>query len=175
MAGYTLIITNEAIFRLTDEFSLFHLRFRDGVRLTGKDTWAKISVTNAYKIWCGMSFEGVCLKHIYQLKKGLGISGIHCEQSPWRHVGGKGGPQIDLLIDRNDRTITICEMKFYTDVFTIDKRYAAELERKMRVFGEQTKTKKALFLTLITTYGLKKNQYADSLVHNDLTIDRLFD
>ena len=88
---------------------------------------------------------------------------------------GEGGAQIDLLIDRNDRTITICEMKFYTDVFTIDKRYAAELERKMRVFGEQTKTKKALFLTLITTYGLKKNQYADSLVHNDLTIDSLFD
>ena len=70
MAGYTLVITNEAIFRLTDEFSLFHLRFMDGVRLTGKDTWAKISVTNAYKIWCGMSFEGGCLKHIYQLKKG---------------------------------------------------------------------------------------------------------
>ena len=169
--------SREAIYRLADEFSLFHLRFMDGVKISGGDMWSRISTMNAYKIWCGMSFEAICLKHIPQIKKALGISGVHSEESPWRYNGTKAdsGAQIDLLIDRNDRTINICEMKFYTGEFTIDKAYAAELERKLRVFGEQSKTRKALFLTFITTYGVKKNEYADRLVHNHLTMDLFFD
>jgi hypothetical protein len=169
--------SKEAIYRLTDEFSLFYLRFMEGVKLNGKEMWSKISNTNAYKIWCGMSFEAICLKHMEQIKKALGIAGIYSEDSPWRYTGGRGesGAQIDVLVDRNDRTINICEIKFYTDVFSIDKSYASELRRKVRVFSEQTKTKKSVFLSFITTYGLKKNEYATSLVHNDLTMDILFD
>jgi len=168
--------SKEAIFRLVDEFSLFYLRFMSGVRLTGNEIWAKISKSNAYKIWCGMSFEAICLKHVEQIKKGLGISG-YSEESPWRYAGNKEeiGAQIDLLIDRDDRVITICEMKFYSEEFSIDKAYAAELQRKIQVFQDQTKTKKTIFLSFITTYGLKKNNYANRLVDKDLTIDCLFD
>ena len=124
-----------------------------------------------------MSFEAICLKHIPQIKKALGISGVHSEESPWRYSGTKNaeGAQIDLLIDRADRTINVCEMKFYTAEFTIDKAYATELDRKMHVLREQTKTKKSLFLTFITTYGVKKNEYSDRLVHNSLTMDLFFD
>jgi hypothetical protein len=169
--------TREAIYRLTDEFTLFYLRFMDGVKLTGDDMWTRISASNAYKIWCGMSFEGLCLKHTPQIKKALGISGVHAEESPWRYTGTKGssGAQIDLLIDRADRTINVCEMKFYTDEFTIDKAYATELDRKMQVFREQSKTRKTLFLTFVTTYGVKKNEYSDRLVHKNLTMDLFFD
>lgn len=169
--------SREAIYRLTDEYSLFYLRFMEKVKITGDDMWSKISTMNAYKTWCGMSFEATCLKHVTQIKKALGISGVHTEESPWRHSGTKGasGAQIDLLIDRSDRTINICEMKFYTGEFAIDKAYATELDRKLQVFREQTKTKKSLFLTFVTSYGVKKNEHADRLVHNNLTMDLFFD
>ena len=132
---------------------------------------------NAYKIWSGMSFEAICLKHILQIKKALGISGVHCEESPWRYSGTKSsaGAQIDLLVDRADRTVNVCEMKFYTAEFTIDKAYASELDRKLRVFREQTKIKKSLFLTFITTYGVKTNEHSSRLVQNNLTMDLFFD
>ena len=120
--------------------------------------------------------EALCLKQIPQIKKALAISGVHSEESPWRFNGDKStnGAQIDLLIDRADRTINVCEMKFYTGEFTVDKSYAVELDRKLTVFRDQTKTRKTLFLTLITTYGVKKNEYADRLVHNSLTLDLFF-
>jgi uncharacterized protein len=169
--------SREAIYRLTDEFSLFYLRFMDGVKLSGNDMWTRISSTNAYKIWCGMSFEAICLKHIPEIKKALGISGILSEESPWRYKGNRSssGAQIDLLIDRADRTINICEMKFYTDEFTIDKKYAIELDRKLHVFRDQNKPKKSLFLTFISTYGVKKNEYSNRLMQNNLTLDLFFD
>ena len=123
-----------------------------------------------------MAFEAVCLKHITNIKKALGIEGIHSEDSTWRYSAGKGetGAQIDLLIDRSDRTINICEMKFYNGEFVIDKSYASELERKLSVFAERTKTRKSLFLTMITTYGVKENEYAERLVQKKLTMDILF-
>lgn len=169
--------SREAIYRLTDEFSLFYLRFMYGKKISGNDMWTQISSTNAYKVWSGMSFEAICMKHIPEIKKALGISGIISEESPWRYRSTKSssGAQIDLLIDRADRTINICEIKFYTDEFTIDKKYAIELERKMHVFRDQTKTKKSLFLTFITTYGVKKNEYSNRLMQNNLTIGLFFD
>lgn len=169
--------SREAIYRLSDEFSLFYLRFMDGVKLSGNDMWNRISSTNAYKIWCGMSFEAICLKHIPQIKKALGINGILSEEGPWRYRGTKSssGAQIDLLIDRADRTINVCEMKFYTDEFTIDKKYAIELDRKLNVFLDQTKTRKSLFLTFITTYGVKNNEYSRRLLQNNITMKLLFD
>jgi AAA+ ATPase superfamily predicted ATPase len=168
--------TKDAIYRLTDEFSLFHLKFIEKKRSSGQHVWSKISNTPAYKIWSGMAFEAVCLKHVPQIKKALGIEGIQTEESTWRYVPGKGedGAQIDLLIDRSDRTINICEMKFYTDVFTIDKSYATQLERKLSVFQAKTATKKSLFITMITTYGIKENEYSKQLVDKSLDMVILF-
>jgi hypothetical protein len=169
----------DAIYRLIDEFSIFYLKFMDKVRHTGKDSWSKVSASPVYKIWGGMAFEAVCLKHVEQIKKGLGIQGIESEESAWRYVPAKGqkekGAQIDLLIDRKDRCINVCEMKFYTGEFSIDKAYATELEQKLEVFAKKTKTKKTLFLTMISTYGLKENEYSNRLVQKSLTMDVLFD
>ncbi len=169
----------DAVYRLTDEFSIFYLRFMDKPLSSGKDTWAKISGSPAYKVWSGMAFEAVCLKHIEQIKKSLGIQGIESEESGWRYVPSKGGTengaQIDLLIDRKDRCINICEMKYYTAPFSIDKAYASELQQKLDVFAKKTKTRKTLFLTMITSYGIKENNYSASLVQKSLTMDVLFD
>lgn len=167
--------SRDAIYRLIDEFSLFYLRFMDEVKITGRDMWSRISQTNAYKIWSGMSFEAICLKHVFEIKMALGIGGDHSEEGPWRYSSqGSGGAQIDLLIDRTDHTINICEMKFYNDEFAIDKTYALELDRKLRVFREQTRTKKTLLLSFITTYGVRLNDYSKRLVHHNLTMDLLF-
>ena len=172
-------ITRDAVYRLTDEFSIFYLRFMDKPRSSGKDTWAKISTSPSYKIWSGMAFEAVCLKHVEQIKKGLGIQGIESEESGWRYVPSKGesegGAQIDLLIDRKDRCINICEIKYYTGEFSIDKPYAGELQQKLDVFAQKTKTRKTLFLTMITSYGIKENNYSASLIQKSLTMDVLFD
>jgi len=172
-------ITKDAIYRLIDEFSIFYLKFMDKTRSSGKNIWAKLSAGPSYKIWCGMAFEAVCLKHVDQIKKGLVIEGIETEESAWRYVPGKGrsenGAQIDLLIDRKDRNINICEMKFYTDEYSLDKSYTIELRQKLEVFKEKTKTKKTLFLTMITTYGIKENSHSISLVQKSLTMDILFD
>jgi hypothetical protein len=169
----------DAIYRLIDEFSIFYLKFMDKGKISGKDAWSKVSAGAAYKIWGGMAFEAVCLKHVEQIKKGLGIQGIESEESAWRYIPSKGqkekGAQIDLLIDRKDRCINVCEMKFYTGEFTIDKAYASEMEQKLEVFAEKTKTKKTLFLTIISSYGIKENEYSSRLVQKSLTMDVLFD
>jgi AAA+ ATPase superfamily predicted ATPase len=171
--------TKDAVYRLVDEFSIFYLKFMDGTRNTGKGAWAKLSTGASYIIWNGMAFEAVCLKHVEQIKEALNIGSYKTEESVWRYVPAKGkkekGAQIDLLIDRSDKSINICEMKFYNDKYAIDKSYAGELQRKLDVFKGKTNTKKTLYLTMITTYGLKENDYADQLVKKSLTMDALFD
>ncbi|MFT3675203.1 MAG: ATP-binding protein [Chitinophagaceae bacterium] len=170
--------SKDVIYRLIDEFSIFYLRFMEKLRTPGKDAWMKLSAGAVYKIWCGMAFEAVCLKHIDQLKEGLGIQTVETVENAWRYVPGKdqpeSGTQIDLLIDRQDRCISICEMKFSTSPFVIDKAYAASLQQKVDVFRKVTRTRKTLFLTMITTYGVKENNYAASLVQRSLTMDVLF-
>jgi AAA+ ATPase superfamily predicted ATPase len=168
--------SREAVYRLTDEFTLFYLRFMENSSVWGPDTWNRLSQSNGYKVWCGMSFEAVCLKHTEHIKKALGIMGVQTTESAWRKQGNsqKDGAQIDLVIDRADRTINLCEMKFASNEFQIDKSYAMDLERKVKVFREETKTKKTIFLTFITTYGVKKNEHADRLADVNLDMDILF-
>jgi hypothetical protein len=104
----------------------------------------------------------------------LGISGVSTEESAWKSTQSKDGAQIDLVIDRRDGVINLCEMKFSTDHFTINKKYNSELRNKVETFRTETHTKKALFLTMITTYGLKGNSYSLN-VQNDLKMDVLFE
>jgi uncharacterized protein len=170
--------SKDAIYRLIDEFSIFYLKFMDRRQTSGSDAWLKHSTGASYKSWSGMAFEAVCLKHIAQLKKALGIEGVDTTESAWRFMPGKGqqdkGVQIDLLIDRKDQTINICEMKFYSDKYTIDKSYAADLQQKRRVFAEKTRTKKSLFITMITSYGVTENAYSSQLVQQSITMEALF-
>jgi AAA+ ATPase superfamily predicted ATPase len=167
----------DALYRLSDEYSLFYLRFMDGNKTQANQNWSNISNSGAFRSWSGMAFEAICLKHIPQIKSALGIGGVQTSDSSWQYKGGKDqrGAQIDLLIDRADRTINICEMKYYTGLFTIDKTYAGDLQRKIDVFRKQTETRKSLFLTLITTYGVKRNEYSDRLMQNELRMDVLFE
>ena len=164
------------LYRLTDEYSLFFLHFIEPNKRNIKGTWQALSQTAVFKSWSGYAFESVCLKHIEQIKNALKIGGIYSESSGFIFSGDEflPGIQIDLLIDRNDQVINICEMKFYQKEFTISKSYAAQLSRKMTVFREVTNTKKQIFLTMITTFDLLENKHSQGLVDNQLTMEILF-
>ncbi|HEY9261000.1 AAA family ATPase [Chitinophaga sp.] len=166
----------DGVYKLADEYSLFYLKFIEHSRATGQGTWVKRSASQSWKSWSGSAFESICLKHTDQIKHALGISGTYTEESTWRATPGKNekGAQIDLLLDRQDTCINICEMKFSNTMFTIDKSYATELENKLQIFRERTDTKKTLFLTMITTYGTKDNVYKTGLVQNEITMKDLF-
>ena len=166
----------DTVYKLADEYSRFYLKFMEGNRASGGGTWLKMSATPAWRSWSGLAFESVCLKHIYEIKVALGINGIQSEPSAWRHVPGMGksGAQVDLLIDRADFCINICEMKFSTTEFSIDKKYAEELRHKANVFKQETKTRKTVMLVMITTFGTQNNAYKIGLIQNEITMQQLF-
>lgn len=168
--------SRDGVYKLTDEYSLFYLKFIDRTRAAGAGTWHKIAEGQSYNSWSGYAFEAICQKHIQQIKQALGIAGVYTEASGWRYTPKKGekGAQIDLLLDRADHSINVCEMKFANGEFTIDKKYAGELDNKVKVFQAQTKTKKTIFPTMITTYGTKQNMYYTGRIVSEVKMEDLF-
>lgn len=165
----------DSLYKLTDEYSLFYMKFIASNKASGSGTWTKLSATPSWKSWSGYAFEGICMKHLWQIKKALGISGIHTEASVWHNRGkAEKGAQIDLLIDRNDRTINACEIKFSGDPFEITRAYKTDLENKIRTFRMSGKIRKAVFLTMITTYGVKNIESFAGFVQSEIKMDALF-
>ena len=140
-----------------------------------ENSWINGLDSPQQRSWSGYAFEQVCLAHTKEIKQALGISGVQTTTSSWISTGASTGAQIDMVIDRRDQVINICEMKFSINNFIIDKKYAEELRNKIGIFKEETKTRKAIFLTMITTFGLNKNNYSNSLVQNSLNMDILFE
>jgi hypothetical protein len=167
----------DMLYRLTDEYSLFYLHFIENQRIQEDNIWQHLSQTQTWKSWSGYAFESICLKHLGQLKKALGISGIYAEASSYFHKGTQTeqGIQIDLVLDRKDHTINLFEMKFYTDKWRLNKLEATELREKVNLFKLLSKTKKQVFLTLVTTFGIKTNEYSLGLIDNDIDMDVLFE
>lgn len=167
----------DILYRLTDEYSLFYIHFIENKAVHEKGTWTQLSQSQKYKSWCGYAFENMCLKHINQVKNALQIGGIYSESSGFLYKGSKKnqGIQIDLLIDRNDHVINICELKFYNTPFSITKSYTNNLRNKLRVFKEVTKTRKQLMLTFISSFGINENEHSIGLVDNSLTMEVLFE
>ena len=132
--------------------------------------------TPKYNSWAGYCFEGICLKHINQIIKGLGLSAIMTSASQWSYYPktDDDGAQIDIVIDRADGCINLIELKLYNSIFRISKEYAEKLRRKKEIFREQTQTKKSLFTTFISVYGVIEDANYFSSVDNQLTLDTLF-
>lgn len=111
--------------------------------------------------WRGLAFENVCFNHIEQIKKALGISGVSTKQSVWsKRKGDESGTQIDMIIERKDNVINMCEIKFYGDEVVVDKNYDRILRHRQALLAEEVSPKMAIHSTLITTYGLKYNEYS---------------
>ena len=143
----------------------------------GKDEhfWSNTLDNQARKSWAGFTFEQLCKDHIRQIKQKIGISGVLANVSTWFVQGDKEseGAQIDMLIDRRDRVINICEMKFVNDEYVIDKDYDQDIRRKISKFQSTTGTKKAIQLTFVTTYGVKLNMYSQR-ISSQVLLDDLF-
>ena len=170
-----------SIFRLVDFYTLFYYRFLEKFNSQDEQWWSHNFQSHAVESWQGLAFELLCLMHLNQIKATLGISGIATEASSWRYVPTKGedtenvrrGAQIDLLIDRADRTINLCEMKFSTTPFRISDAYEQSLRARMEIFRTQVKTTKSLVNTFVTTFGVADGVHR-SIVHSEVTMDNLF-
>jgi len=159
----------EVLYRLSDEYSLFYLKF---IKNHSGNSWQKLYTSRSYASWSGFAFENLCLKHFPQIMKGLGLSGIGAQCSSWKNKNA----QIDLLIDRDDRAINLCEMKFSVNEFSISKSYAQNIKNKKTEFTKHISTpRKNIFVTFVTTYGVKDNQYSDELMDNQITMEHLFE
>lgn len=164
----------DSLYQLTDFYTLFYMNFIQNHQLIDKDFWIKAIDSPKHRAWSGYSYEQVCLYHLDQIKKALGISGIITNTSSWRSKNLENGVQIDLVIDRRDQAINLCEMKFSINKFEIDKKCDEDLRNKVGTFCTETKTRKSVFMTMITTFGLQNNQYSGN-VQQDLNMDILFD
>jgi len=164
-----------SLYRLADPFMLFHQQFMKGRTRKTANSWVKITDTPAWYAWAGLAYENVCMQHVPQIKEALKLTAISTEESAWRGGDSVAQAQIDLLIERADNIIHICEMKFSKGIFSIEKKYAAELRQKLFVFSQQPlNKKKTLFLTMLSTFGIQPNAYSHEMVQNQLTMDDLF-
>ncbi len=174
--SYTAFDTKEknTMYRLTDYYTNFYFKFIASKLYQGENAWINLIDNPSYRAWQGFAFEQICLDHVRQIKIKLGIEGIQSKNVTWKGSNEKNSAQIDLLIDRRDQVINLCECKFSIDKFTIDKSYAENIRQKLSIFKSSTKTKNAVFLTMITTYGVTINAYANQLMQNEIVMDDLF-
>jgi len=170
-------------YRLVDEYIYFYYKWIAPIRRTlqrkslDKGNWQVMQKSSEWYNWLGYAFEAICYKHISAIRKALSIA-PDAVANTWRYVPRIGsnmrGSQIDLLFDRADDAITLCEIKYCDKPFTITKEYVDVLKRKIEVFKEQTKTKKQLFFSFISINGIKNNFYAEDMVSNVVMLDDFF-
>lgn len=176
----------DMLFQLIDPFTLFYFRFMSEGKHFLKGYWQKTQATSRYQTWCGYAFEIVCLNHLQQIVHALGIDGTINTPCSWIYRPSKDtlenaeadedlrhGVQIDLLIDRSDKSINICEIKYTQGTYEITKDYEAHLAQRLRTFRKVTKTRKSLIPAFITPEGLLDNLYARR-VQRSITADQLF-
>lgn len=166
-------IKKETLYRLTDEFSLFYIKFMYKKKNVN---WQQLSATQTWKSWSGYAFENICRKHIKELKNALGISGVFTEEYALSIRGNaqQQGAQIDLMIDRKDNIINLCEVKFYDKPFIITKDYARQIQYKIDALQALAPSSKSIFPTMITTFGLVDNSYSSGFIQQSVTMDFLF-
>lgn len=166
--------TRDATYRLTDEYAIFYHRFIKPNKKYTQGMWQQLAESPSYKIWSGYAFETLCHKHMDSIKQALGIAAVYTELYSFRSNGSAHteGVQIDLIIDRKDGCINLCEIKFYKSIFTITKAYYQQLIDKRQQFIAQTGTKKQVFLTFITTHGIMANEYAKEIVDAEIRLEQ---
>jgi len=162
------------IYQLTDFYSLFYLNFVKNKQTTDEQFWTNIINNSIHHAWSGYAFEQLCFLHNAQIRHKLGISGVLSYTSSWRSNEPDFGAEIDLIIDRRDHIINLCEIKYSNDEFVIDKELNENLRKKRAAFIRQTSTKKTTHTTMITTYGVKRNMYWNN-IQSEVKLDDLFE
>ena len=169
--------SKDALYQLIDNFTLFHFQYIQANRNNDNHFWTNNIGSPLHRAWSGLAFERICLQHITQIKAALGISGVLSNVYSWRTEAdeekGIDKAQIDLLIDRNDGIINLCEMKFSAQEYAITREEEMKLLRRRGNFIYATKTKKAIHITLVTPYGLRQNSHS-GIAQNEITLNSLF-
>ncbi|MBQ8701564.1 MAG: ATP-binding protein [Prevotella sp.] len=166
--------SHRSVYQLIDSYTLFYYMYVKVNKHRDRHFWSKNLGTPQHNTWCGLAFERVCLLHIDQIKRALSIAGIMSSEFSWRSQKTESrGAQIDLLIDRSDDVIDVCEMKYYAEEYAFNQDEYSKLQNRMLRLAEETKTRKAVQAILITTYGLKQNEYSD-IVQSVVTMNDLF-
>jgi len=164
---------NLCLYQLADHFSLFHLRFIRKKKPRNQRFWTNNLENPSLAAWKGYAFEQVCFSHSEQIKQALGLAVVSTEISSWRSRKSVGGAQVDLVIDRKDGIINLCEMKYSKAEYIISSKEEMLLRNRIAVFEAETGTKKAVHLTMVTTYGVAENKYS-CIVQSEVTLDQLF-
>lgn len=170
------------LYQLIDPFTLFYFSFMKNNKGADERYWSTKLESPVHNTWAGLAFERVCLWHVPQIKQALGIAGVSSQVYSWTYQPKKEqeegeekeeGAQIDLLIDRNDKVINLCEMKYADSDFLMTAKEEERIRHRRSKFVEITKTRKAVHITLVTTYGLKRTAHA-GIVQQVVTMEDLF-
>jgi hypothetical protein len=169
--------SKDALYQLIDNFTLFYYQYIKGNRNNDEHFWTNSIDSAVHRAWSGVAFERLCLEHIEQIKKALGISGVLTNVYSWQTEANEElnieKAQIDLLIDRKDGVINLCEMKFASAEYVMTEQEESKIRRRRGSFIDATKTKKAVHITIVTPYGLKKNSHS-AIAQNEVILDDLF-
>ena len=163
----------DLVYQLTDMYTLFYLRFVKNYKGMNDNAWSNMS-DGRRNAWSGYAFEQICLLHVNQIKKALGISGIASDVCAWNGTVDDKSAQIDLVIDRSDKVISICEIKYGTSRYEVTKDYAEWMNVRREIFRKDTGTNKTLHLTLVSPYGVVSGKNT-SILQNVITMDDLFE
>lgn len=165
----------KTLYKLADNFTIFYLKFMKKQNFKTDKNWGNIVKSQSWVSWSGLAFERLCFAHIPQIKRALKLEAIESSITAWRKADKDAGTQIDMLIDRADRVVNICEIKFAKADFTIDKAYAKKLRNKTNLFSNIAANKrKNIFLTMISTFGVTNNEYHKELVQSEVVLEDLF-
>ena len=167
--------SKQAIYQLIDNYTLFYFKFIQQNENNDEHFWSASIDSAMHRAWSGLAFERLCMAHTQQIKAALGIAGVLSNVYSWRKEADEtsDGAQIDLLIDRKDQVINLCEMKYSLSEYIIDAEYEQKLRNKKSVFIDTTNTRKAVHLTMVTTFGIKANAHS-GIVQNEITLEDLF-
>lgn len=167
--------SKQAIYQLIDNYTLFYFKFIQQNENNDEHFWSASIDSAMHRAWSGLAFERLCMAHTQQIKAALGIAGVLSNVYSWRKEADEmsDGAQIDLLIDRKDQVINLCEMKYSLSEYAIDAEYEQKLRNKKSVFINTTNTRKAVHLTMVTTFGIKVNAHS-GIVQNEITLEDLF-
>ena len=167
---YSAVGNTRYIYQLTDFYTLFYFNFIARRKTLDNHHWQHLINTPAYNTWCGLSFERLCFAHLEQIKHILGISGMATSTYAYHdsHV------QIDMVIERADRIVDMCEIKYTDKPFAISKTYAQVLDNKAQVLANKIKKQRSVYLVMITASGLSQNEHSINRINNVLTLNDLF-
>jgi len=169
-------------YRVIDEYTFFYLKWIEPLKKSGhgggKNYWKTQIKSPKVLSWKGYAFESVCFKHLDQIRASLDLDSIHSQVGSWRFLPEKGkkdsGAQIDLIFDREDGVVTLCEIKYSDKIFVMDKSFSKNLAKKMNIFEQHCPTDKQIFFCIITTRGSKQTVWSEEIVQNEISLEGLF-